>query len=61
MGMGQWSVVVGSAIFAVTSLGTTGITGLSNGVNTLRWTISNGKAAGTMKLLFRKILNRRHT
>ena len=39
---GQWTVVSGTATFANAAQRNTAVTGLSIGVNTLRWTISNG-------------------
>ncbi|MDA3953838.1 MAG: immunoglobulin domain-containing protein [Bacteroidales bacterium] len=42
VGNGLWSVVVGAATFANDTINNTVVTGLSKGVNTLRWTISNG-------------------
>ncbi|MCO6482218.1 MAG: gliding motility-associated C-terminal domain-containing protein [Flavobacteriales bacterium] len=42
---GQWTVVNGSGIFADASNPTTGVSGLGVGVNTFRWTITNGPCA----------------
>lgn len=42
VGTGIWSVVQGNAVFANVSDPQTNVTGLSAGVNILRWTISNG-------------------
>ncbi len=39
---GQWTVVSGSGTFANASQRNTVVSGLSLGINTLRWTISNG-------------------
>jgi len=39
---GSWSVVQGTATFADATSPTTGVSGLSVGVNTLRWSIDNG-------------------
>ncbi len=42
IGTGQWSVISGSGTFVSNSNPLTAISGLSNGINTFRWTISNG-------------------
>jgi len=39
---GQWTVSAGTGIFANASSPTSGVSGLSIGVNTFRWTITNG-------------------
>jgi PKD repeat protein len=38
-GIGEWSVVGGSAVFDVSTLYNTRVRGLSEGLNTLRWTV----------------------
>lgn len=42
---GEWTVVSGSGTFANASNPTSTVTGLSVGVNVLRWTVSNGPCA----------------
>ena len=39
---GTWTVITGTAVFANPNSATTSVSGLSVGVNTLRWTIDNG-------------------
>jgi len=39
---GQWSVIIGAGIFANSTSPITSVSGLSIGVNTFQWTISNG-------------------
>ena len=46
-GIGQWSVVNGSGNIVNTTQASTGINNLSPGLNTLRWTISNGTCNST--------------
>jgi hypothetical protein len=41
-GLGLWTIVSGSATFANPSQNNTSVSGLSEGINVLRWTISNG-------------------
>jgi gliding motility-associated-like protein len=41
-GTGQWTVVNGTGTFTNASSPTSGVSGLSAGVNTFRWTVSNG-------------------
>ena len=45
VGIGQWSVVSGSATFSNAGSPNTAVSGLSPGQNILRWTISNGSCA----------------
>ncbi|MFL5762457.1 MAG: gliding motility-associated C-terminal domain-containing protein, partial [Bacteroidia bacterium] len=42
VGTGTWTVITGSATVTTPSSPTSGVTGLSTGVNTFRWTIANG-------------------
>lgn len=48
---GSWSVVQGTANFANASSATTTVTGLSIGVNILRWSINNGACGITTDLV----------
>ncbi|MBL0330201.1 MAG: DUF2341 domain-containing protein [Bacteroidetes bacterium] len=45
VGTGTWTVIAGSGTVTTPSSPTSGVTGLSIGVNTFRWTISNGTCA----------------
>lgn len=45
VGTGTWSVINGSGVFANASSASTTVSGLSNGANTFRWTISNSPCA----------------
>ncbi len=42
VGTGIWTVITGTGIVTVPSSSITGVTSLSTGINTFRWTISNG-------------------
>ncbi len=46
-GTGQWSVVAGSGEFANDSAGNTTVTNLSQGANTFKWSIYNGRCSTT--------------
>ncbi len=48
---GSWSVVQGTAIFANAASATTTVTGLSIGVNILRWSINNGACGITSDVM----------
>ncbi len=45
VGIGQWSVIAGSATFSNSGSPNSAVTGLSQGQNILRWTITNGSCA----------------
>ncbi|MDP3143919.1 MAG: gliding motility-associated C-terminal domain-containing protein, partial [Bacteroidota bacterium] len=42
IGIGTWSIIIGSGTISTPTLATTSVTGMGVGLNTLRWTISNG-------------------
>ncbi|MBK7946547.1 MAG: hypothetical protein IPJ85_15180 [Flavobacteriales bacterium] len=46
-GTGQWSVIAGTGAFADASNPNTGVSGLSIGTNTFRWSITNGPCGDT--------------
>jgi hypothetical protein len=48
IGTGSWTVVNGTANFASTTNPSTTVSGLSNGTNTLRWTVTNGACASSI-------------
>ena len=45
VGVGTWTVIAGSAAITTSSSPTSGVTGLSVGVNTFVWTINNGSCS----------------
>jgi gliding motility-associated-like protein len=45
VGNGVWTVISGTGTFANANLANTSVSGLSTGINTFRWTISNGVCA----------------
>jgi gliding motility-associated-like protein len=47
IGIGTWSVMVGSGIITTSTLGTSGVTGLLVGVNVLEWSIASGGCGST--------------
>jgi hypothetical protein len=47
IGIGTWSVIVGSGIITTPTLGTSGVTGLVVGVNILEWSIASGGCGST--------------
>ncbi|MBK7388059.1 MAG: T9SS type A sorting domain-containing protein [Bacteroidetes bacterium] len=47
VGVGSWSVIAGSATVTNPSDPNSGVTGLSNGLNTFRWTIDNALCANS--------------
>ena len=47
VGTGNWSVVSGTATITTPSSATSGVTGLTAGTATLRWTISNGSCTAS--------------
>jgi gliding motility-associated-like protein len=48
VGLGQWTSLSGTIQFADSNLATTNANGLSNGSNTLYWTVSNGVCADSV-------------
>lgn len=44
---GHWTVVTGTGVFANAGSPTSGVTGLSVGANTFRWTVSNGPCSSS--------------
>ena len=47
IGIGTWSVIVGSGTITTPTLGTSGVTGLAVGANILEWSIASGGCGST--------------
>ncbi|MBK9177326.1 MAG: gliding motility-associated C-terminal domain-containing protein [Flavobacteriales bacterium] len=59
-GSGQWSVTAGTGVFADASNPNTGVSGLSIGTNTFRWTITNGPCGDTQDEVTITVFNENH-